>query len=83
MTGGIFPKHSHPVNMKGGSPQREMYQEEDCVKHCSPGVVMPPITIQATINSNFNLTATPTTTPDTRDAWGGGNSTNTTNTKQH
>ena len=35
---------------------------------CSLGGVVPPITIQATINSNLKLTTTtaPTTTPDTR-----------------
>ena len=67
--------HSQPFNRKGGSPQREIeiYQEEDCIEHCSPGVVMLPIAIQSTINSNFKvttITAPPTTTQDTRTAWG-------------
>ena len=49
------------------SRERETYQEEDRIEHCSTGGVMPPITIQATINSNLKLTTT--TTPDTCVVW--------------
>ena len=53
------------------SRERETYQEKDRIEHCSLGGVMPPITIQTTINSNLKLTTTtaPTATPDTCVAW--------------